>query len=29
MNIHEYQAAELLARYGIPTNPGTRRDHAR
>ena len=23
MNIHEYQAAELLARYGIPTNPGT------
>ena len=22
MNIHEYQAAELLARYGIPTNPG-------
>ena len=23
MNIHEYQAAEMLARYGIPTNPGT------
>jgi succinyl-CoA synthetase beta subunit len=23
MNIHEYQAAELLARYGIPTNPGS------
>ncbi len=22
MNIHEYQAADLLARYGIPTNPG-------
>jgi succinyl-CoA synthetase beta subunit len=22
MNIHEYQAAELLARYGIPINPG-------
>ena len=22
MNIHEYQAAELLAGYGIPTNPG-------
>jgi succinyl-CoA synthetase beta subunit len=23
MNIHEYQAGELLAGYGIPTNPGT------
>jgi succinyl-CoA synthetase beta subunit len=23
MNIHEYQAADLLARYGIPTNPGS------
>ncbi len=23
MNIHEYQAADLLAGYGIPTNPGT------
>jgi len=23
MNIHEYQAAELLARFGIPTNPGS------
>ena len=23
MNIHEYQAAELLATYKIPTNPGT------
>jgi succinyl-CoA synthetase beta subunit len=22
MNIHEYQAAEILQRYGIPTNPG-------
>ncbi len=22
MNIHEYQAAELLAGYGIPVNPG-------
>ncbi|HLI50636.1 MAG TPA: ADP-forming succinate--CoA ligase subunit beta [Thermomicrobiaceae bacterium] len=22
MNIHEYQAAEILARYGIPLNPG-------
>jgi succinyl-CoA synthetase beta subunit len=22
MNIHEYQAAEILARYGIPVNPG-------
>ncbi len=22
MNVHEYQAAELLARYGIPANPG-------
>src|SRR5262245_60510763 len=23
MNIHEYQAAELLAEYGIPVNAGT------
>ena len=22
MNVHEYQAAEILARYGIPVNPG-------
>jgi len=22
MNVHEYQAAEVLARHGIPTNPG-------
>ena len=22
MNIHEYQAAELFAKYGLPTNPG-------
>ncbi|MGI9254811.1 MAG: ATP-grasp domain-containing protein, partial [Thermomicrobiales bacterium] len=22
MNIHEYQAAEILGRYGIPVNPG-------
>lgn len=22
MNIHEYQAAEILAKYGIPVNPG-------
>jgi len=22
MNIHEYQAAEILARYGVPVNPG-------
>ncbi|HEU0116536.1 MAG TPA: ATP-grasp domain-containing protein, partial [Thermomicrobiales bacterium] len=22
MNVHEYQAAELLARYGIPVNAG-------
>ncbi|MGC4105826.1 MAG: ADP-forming succinate--CoA ligase subunit beta [Thermomicrobiales bacterium] len=23
MNVHEYQAAEILARYGVPVNPGT------
>ena len=22
MNIHEYQAAEILAKHGIPVNPG-------
>ena len=22
MNVHEYQAAEILARYGVPVNPG-------
>ncbi len=22
MNIHEYQAAELFAKYGLPVNPG-------
>jgi succinyl-CoA synthetase beta subunit len=22
MNVHEYQAAEVLARYGVPVNPG-------
>nr|MBA3415966.1 acetate--CoA ligase family protein [Chloroflexia bacterium] len=23
MNVHEYQAAEIFARYGVPTNPGS------
>ncbi len=23
MDVHEYQAAEVLARYGVPVNPGT------
>ena len=23
MNVHEYQAAKILARYGVPVNPGT------
>ncbi|MGC4191981.1 MAG: ADP-forming succinate--CoA ligase subunit beta [Thermomicrobiales bacterium] len=23
MNVHEYQAADVLARYGVPVNPGT------
>ncbi|HEV2068101.1 MAG TPA: ATP-grasp domain-containing protein, partial [Thermomicrobiales bacterium] len=22
MDVHEYQAAEVLARYGVPVNPG-------
>ena len=23
MNVHEYQAAEILGTYGIPVNPGS------
>ena len=28
MKIHEYQAKEVFARYGIPYTPGTGRDHS-